>query len=239
MLIGMFGKSWKDDAAGAFPCNPVRLGPSLIDRRMTLRFLGAILVAAATGDVSGARGEGSQGMIGAALAMVVETADFFSFFHLERVTGAADVDAAGAIDYRPSSGKFRPLVRLRVVTDDHGVITGMSLVLLRSFIDDPANTLFARDIAKSFLQAAPPGEDAALLADLSADIEKRGKSGAPLIVGPNYRPPTGDPSPDYAVFTGETQKPVKRALPQTEFDMSATTEDGKPALAIAFEQRRR
>ncbi len=178
-------------------------------------------------------------MIGSPLATVAETADFFRFFHLERVAAPADVDAAGAIDYRPSGGKFRALVRVRVVTDGRGVITSMSLVLLRSFIDDPTNTVFARDIAKSFLQDAPPREDAALLADLSADIEKRGNSSAPLIVGPNYRPPTGDPSPDYAVFTGEMQKPAKRALPQTEFGMAPTTEDGKPALTITIEQRRR
>lgn len=235
----MFGKIWRNGADPALPRNSTRSGPSLFDRRMTLRLLGAIAVAAAASDVSSARGEGSNGMIGAPLATVAETADFFTFFHLERVAGPSDLAAAGAFDYRPSGGAFRALVRVRVMTDEHGAIASMSLVLLRSFIDDPANTVFARDIAKSFLQDAPPREDAALLADLSADIEKRGKSSATVVVGPNYQPPTGNPSPDYAVFTGEAQKPAKRALLQTQFSMAPTTEDGKPALIIAIEQRRR
>jgi hypothetical protein len=211
----------------------------MIDRRIALRLLSATFLAtAATTAISSARGEGSNGMIGSPLATVVETSDFFTFFHLERVGGPSDTNSAGTFDYRPSGGKFRPLVRVRVQTGERGVIAGMSLVLLRSFIDDPANTLFARDIAKSFLLGAPPRADATALADLKTDIEKRGKSSATLLVGPNYQPPTGEPSADYAVFTGEAQKPAKRSLPQTEFVMLPLSEDGKPALAMSFEQRR-
>jgi hypothetical protein len=211
----------------------------MIDRRSVLRLLAAaFLTAAAASNISSARSEASNGMIGSPLATVVATSDFFTFFHLERVAGPTDIDAAGTFDYRPSGGKFRPLVRVRVRTGEHGVIAGMSLVLLRSFIDDPANTLFARDIAKSFLSGAPPRADATALADLRTDIEKRGKSSATVLVGPNYQPPTGDPSPDYAVFTGEAEKPIKRALAQTEFVMLPVTEDGKPALAMSLERRR-
>jgi len=211
----------------------------MINLRSALRLLGAtFLAAAAATNMSSARSEASNGMIGSPLTTVVATSDFFTFFHLERVAGPTDTNAAGTFDYRPSGDKFRPLVRIRVRTGEHGVIAGMSLALLRSFIDDPANTLFARDFAKSFLSDAPPRADAAALADLRTDIEKRGKSSATLIVGPNYQPPTGDPSPDYAVFTGEAKKPIKRALKQTEFVMLPVTEDGKPALAMSLEQHR-
>jgi hypothetical protein len=234
----MSGRIGEDGAHPARDGGASRWGRRAFDRRAALRVLGGIVAVAAAGAASGARGEGPDGMIGAPLASVAATVDFFTFFHLQRVAGPADLAAAGAFDFRPSGEAFGALARVHVVTDEQGAIAGMSVALMRSFIDDPAKTTFARDIAKSFLIDAPPRQDAALLADLADDIEKRRKSGATLIVGPHYQPAVGDPSPEYAVFTGDSQTPARRALRRTDFSIAPTTEDDKPALIMAIELRR-
>ncbi len=201
----------------------------MLDRKLVLRLLVALLAFAGAG-ISSGRSEGVNGMIGAPLATAQERTDFFRFFHLERV----DEPAQGVVDFRPSGGKFRDLVRVRVIIDGQGAITAMSLVLMRAFIDDPALTLFARDIAQSFLRDAPGREDAARLADLAEDIATRGRPSGPVIVGPNFRRASGEPSLDYAVFTGARPGVALRSLARTTFSMEPIEEKGQQALELTL-----
>jgi hypothetical protein len=206
----------------------------MIDRRKACFSFGALLIAAAATIPARAYGEDPDGMIGAPLGKVAKSNEFFIFFQLERVASATDASSANATDFRPSGDKFRNLVRVRVITDEDGVINSMSLVLLRAFIDDPAVTRFARDISKSFLIGVPPQADARQILGLVRDIWTRGESSMPELRGPNYTPPTGEPTPDYAVFTGSVEKPALHTLGRTRFEMGPTREEGAPALVITF-----
>src|SRR5271166_5478089 len=76
--------------------------------------------------------------------------DFFTFFHLRQVESVAD-DEKTAITYKPQAPQFRDLVTVVLNVDPNQNIIGAQLALNRRFIVDPANQVFARDIAKSFL----------------------------------------------------------------------------------------
>ena len=93
------------------------------------------------------------GMIGADLGAVRLASDFFKFFHL---TPAGPANAQRTTDFRPSGPQFQLLARVSVTLDAQGKITAITLVVLRSFIDDSLNGPFARDIAKSYLSWALP-----------------------------------------------------------------------------------
>ena len=58
--------------------------------------------------------------------------------------------------FKPSGEKFHPLVTVKVTTDGAGRILALEMALARSFIDSPRDGIYARDIAKSFLQAGLP-----------------------------------------------------------------------------------
>jgi hypothetical protein len=175
--------------------------------------------AAATG---GVQAPAAGGMIGADLTAVRQSSDFFNFFHLAP-TGPAN--APGVIDFRPSGSEFTSLVDVGVTVDGADRITAMSLTLARSFIDDPANGVFARDIAKSFLQAAPPPADAQQVGLLATDISRTGAQG--------YVPQTAA----YGVFTGASQTPVAADLASTRFAMAPSSQGGAPALTLSFTAR--
>jgi CHAT domain-containing protein len=78
--------------------------------------------------------------------------EFFTFFDLRQVDSAAR-DGETAITYKPQARQFRDLVTAVLTVDASQNIVGAQLALNRSFIEDPANGVFARDIAKSFLLA--------------------------------------------------------------------------------------
>jgi hypothetical protein len=175
---------------------------------------------------AGVQAPAGGGMIGADLTAVRQGSDFFNFFHLAP-TGPAN--AQGVIDFRPSGSQFDQLVDVTVTVDGSDRITAMSLTLTRSFIDDPANGPFARDIAKSFLQAAPPPADAQQVSGLTNDINRAGGPAA----APGYVPQT----PAYAVFAGASQAPVAVGLASTAFAMAPSSEAGAPALTLSFTAR--
>jgi hypothetical protein len=156
-------------------------------------------------------------MIGADLNKVQRTRDFFIFFHLVP-TGPAN--AQGVTTFRPSGERFHDLVWLSVTTDRDARITAMTLMIRRSFIDDPKNGIFARDIVKSFIRDAPPKADANQLEALAHDIQPGGNN------------PSS--SPDYPVFTGAQQGPVEHHLTDTDFRMAPSSDSGYPALGLSF-----
>jgi len=172
----------------------------------------------------------AQGMIGEDLQTVRSTSDFFTFFHLEPTGPLA---APGTIEFRPSGPQFRPLVRVTATVDSQGKIVAMSLTVLRSFIDDPQNGVFAGDIVKSFLRGAPPLEDQAALVPLAEDIELRQKADV-VAFGAQPRLPARPPVPEYAVYTGASTDPVDRHLARTDFRMQPSNKAGQPALTLSL-----
>jgi len=78
--------------------------------------------------------------------------EFFTWFHLAPVGTPIAVDGSQAWhSFRPTGSAFQALVEVDVLSEADGKIEGASLGLDRSFIDDPRNGVFARDIAKSFM----------------------------------------------------------------------------------------
>lgn len=99
-----------------------------------------------------------------------EKEDFFQFFHLKK----------RAIDERDdlATHYFRPPSRDDVVvcvdTTKSGTILQMSLIVGRDFIDNPRTNIFARDLVKSFIEAATPATSARETSDVVSEIFLRG-----------------------------------------------------------------
>jgi hypothetical protein len=133
--------------------------------------------------------------------------DFFTFFNLEPV--GAPISAAGSQtwhSFRPSGAAFRKLVELDVLTAADGTIVAAYLGLDRSFIDDPGNGIFARDIAKSFLTwtVRKPSPE---IGNLIANLANPAASGTVVIMsGPAPAPPPPDTTGGYAVYLGHGQR---------------------------------
>jgi hypothetical protein len=97
--------------------------------------------------------------------------DFFKFFHLTEAGPRASEGGLAVVTFRPGGGPFQRLVKVVVAEDAGGVVRAMELTIDRPFVEDRANGIFARDIAKSFLRAAVPRADAAKIEDLANEIE--------------------------------------------------------------------
>jgi hypothetical protein len=118
-----------------------------------------------------AAGASARASVGGSLEEAKQT-DFFRFFAL--VEDGARAAAPGGLtvaSFRPRGGQFRQLVEVSLTLDGAGVVRAAELALARSFIDDPAKAVFARDVAKSFLRFAVPREDEAAVGDLANEIE--------------------------------------------------------------------
>jgi hypothetical protein len=129
--------------------------------------------------------------------------DFFKFFGLVEEGPRAQGGGLTVVPFRPRAGKFRELVRLTVGVSKGDVIREMELTLTRSFVDDPANGIFARDIAKSFLRSAVPDADAPRVNDLANEIEfpKELKGYVIARTRPDPKLPAR-PTEGYQVYTG-------------------------------------
>ncbi len=96
--------------------------------------------------------------------------DFFEFFHL-RKRAIDEGDELATHYFRPPS---RDDVVVCVDTDKSGTILQMSLIVGRDFIDNPKTNIFARDLVKSFIEAATPASSASETADVVSEIFLRG-----------------------------------------------------------------
>jgi hypothetical protein len=133
--------------------------------------------------------------------------DFFTFFHLTE-TGAPVAGAASEAwhSFRPSGPAFHDLVELDVLAKPDGTIDAVSLGMDRSFIDDPTNGIFARDLAKSFLawvDRTPSPQLNGLIANL-ADLSASG--GRILMRGPAPPPPPADATGGYDAYLGRAPR---------------------------------
>jgi hypothetical protein len=106
---------------------------------------------------------------------------FFTWFHLEQT--------ALGVCFQPSGEKFHDLVKLTVNTLPNGEIRAMTLAVKRSFIDG-RDSIFARDIAKSFLEAAVHGDG----------LENRDVT---ELINEIWNSPRDGRTPAYGVFLGQ------------------------------------
>lgn len=126
------------------------------------------------------------GSFGATGADVLTT-DFYSFFHLAETARSTRPDGV-RITYRPT-GRFRDVVSVDVdttATPPGGGLNGLRLRVGRSFVEDPRDGVFARDVVASFVRevAADHGDPDAVAALLD-ELRSR-----PLAGARNGRTPT-------------------------------------------------
>ena len=110
-----------------------------------------------------------------------QKADLFKHFCLEEEAPSE----TGTHSFRPHADLFKYLVLVTVSTNG-GKIDSMKLNIARSFIDDPANGIFARDLTKSFLLEAVPSADQYRYTGMSESLWKRtsgGGSGYDVYLG--------------------------------------------------------
>jgi hypothetical protein len=98
--------------------------------------------------------------------------EFWRFFNLQRVDSTTSANGRHVeLSFRPGGAMFRDLVLLKVTEVADSGVAAVDLTLNRSFVDDPRNGIFARDIARSLLRAAVPAADAGSIATLAQEIE--------------------------------------------------------------------
>jgi hypothetical protein len=147
---------------------------------------------------------GAFGALGDRLSDATKT-DLFTFFHLTRGTSTSDSHGHGVVAFAPSAPKFAPLAKVYMTVDSADRILRAHLLLARSFIDDPQNTVFARDFAKSFLRSAVARDDVPGLIPLANEIEMRDLH---MTVLRSSEAPSlpAQPSGAYLVFKGTSPK---------------------------------
>lgn len=104
--------------------------------------------------------------------------DFFVFFHL-RKRAIDERDNLATHYFRPSS---RGDIVVCVDTDKQGKILQMSLIVGRDFVDQPETNVFARDLVKSFIEAATPPAVAEQTSGVVNEIFFRGNELTPTRI---------------------------------------------------------
>jgi|GEM_PF-701919 len=144
----------------------------------------------------------SFGNLGENLEQAKQT-EFFRFFHLEQ-SQVSKSEGSTVTAFKPTGEKFRPLVTIKVTTDGASRILALEMALARSFIDDPRDGVFARDIAKSFLQAALPAPRDWETTDLINEIQFQATSTMTIIKHPANEPKLPEkPTPGYLTYLGK------------------------------------
>lgn len=109
-----------------------------------------------------------------------EASEFVQFFHLQQVFQAPDTAHPGTtLTVLGSTGQFKGVVNLMLTTTDGDpAVTRAGLMVRRDFIDGPATAVFARDVAKSFLEIST-GRDVPEVQALHDHLWKHQPSDAP------------------------------------------------------------
>lgn len=109
--------------------------------------------------------------------------EFFQFFEFKVVGVSITEDGFMEILFKPPKGTTtRTSVKLHVVLEKGGEIKRMQLELNRKFINDAKQGMFARDVAKSFIQAGVHSEDYESARPVVNEIFFRQKL-TPIILG--------------------------------------------------------
>lgn len=179
-----------------------------------------------------ARGEPAGGLLGQSLA-AARSNDLFTFFNLAQTSSRPCGDGQ-ALGFRPTGGTFHSLAAVEVLTDAHGTIAAMTLMLDRAFINDPANGVFARDIAKSFLGDVAGPRAGASFAGLTQEIESGLSSGTTIYRSGAAPPaPSGPPSPGYQAFLGALPS-ARLSAAGAVLDLANVQQAGKGVLRMSF-----
>lgn len=102
--------------------------------------------------------------------------DFFSFFRFTMVGMTVTRDGFSCIMFKPPRGSMlRQCAELEITLSLEGRVKRMSMRLKRRCIDDLRQGMFARDVAKSFIQAGIPDKDSEAVSDLINEIFFRQK----------------------------------------------------------------
>jgi len=197
--------------------------------RKLLAFVSLIL-SGVTGSQAATSGGTSPGLLGTDLTRARSRSDYFQFFNLE-LTGPAQPLANGGqiLSFKPSGSDFHQLVTVYVETDSTGLISALRVIIARSFIDDPQNGVFARDLIKSSLLTGVSEGDAGNLNELATEILYRNLKRTLL----SRSEPTlsATPSAAYLVVEG-TNSEWETTLTSSTIKLTNQTQENRPALVI-------
>lgn len=200
-----------------------------LPQRLRLGLLSVLMIV--VGGRASAKNENTSGLLGGDLAFARTHSDYFEFFHLEP-SGDAQPSAGGKMNcFKPTGPAFRQVVAVYVETNPEDSIVGIRVVLARSFIEDPQNGIFARDLIKSSLLSAVSATDAATLRDLGTEILHRDARRTLLVGKEPLLSPT--PSAAYLVVSGVDQT-WEAKLQASKIRLSNETEEGRPSLIITI-----
>jgi hypothetical protein len=169
--------------------------------------------------------------------------DFYSWFHLGQTGAIRHDDGRRTTAYR-SIGQFRELAVLYIEAGADGWTDAMYLQVVRSFVDDPREGIFARDLIASFIREAAAGQGfddgvASLLQTLrNPPLPRRGE-----VVYTNSNPIPflprlpGDFGPALPVCDG-TEASFYTSLASTFWRMSNDVIDGVGTLTLSFQRSR-
>ncbi len=178
----------------------------------------------------------SFGNLGETLEQAKQT-DFFHFFHLEQ-SQVSKSDGSTVTAFKPSGEKFRPLVTVKVTTDAAGRIQALEMALARSFIDDPREGVFARDIAKSFLLAGLPAPRDGETTDLINEIQFQGTSTMTIIQRRAEIPKLPEkPTPGYLTYLGKQTSYEHRLPPDYLLHLVNETEGAAAVLVFSVQSK--
>jgi hypothetical protein len=159
--------------------------------------------------------------------------DFFTFFHLEQ-TGESAAKNGKVIVFQPTSDKFHALVHLYLTVDSKAQIQGAELEISRAFVDSSSDGIFARDIAKSFLQTAVDPQDADKVDNLIKEIGQLLGTDKPVLAHPDSVPkPAGAPSDGYMAYLGKRES-FQLSLPHGQTLSMENPTSKPPVLKISF-----
>ena len=168
--------------------------------------------------------------------------DFYRWFHLEQTATIRNEDGRTTTAYR-SVGQFRELAVLHIEAGADGWTDAMCLQVARSFVDDPREGVFARDLIASFIREAAAGQGyedgiAALLLDLRNPPPPRRGEAAYTNSNPIPFMPRlpGDFGPAMAVCDG-TEASFYTGLTTTFWHMSNDVIDGVGTLTLSFQRQ--
>jgi hypothetical protein len=201
-------------------------------RKFPVGLFPILLVVSDVQGASAANKDNTSGLLGTKLAFAQAHSDYFQFFNLEPV-GDAQSSVDGQIaSFKPTGSAFRQLVTVYVKTDAKQIITGVRLVIARSFVDDQKNGIFARDLIKSSLLASVNAIDAASLQDLATEILYRDVKRTILAGNEPHLSPT--PSAAYLVVSAANPS-WETKLQSSKIRFSNETEEDRKSLVIAID----
>ena len=171
------------------------------------------------------------GLLGTDFKQARSQADYFRFFNLEPIGPTQHLEnGEQLLAFKPTGAALRDLVTIYVQTDPNGLISMLRVVIARSFIDDPRNGVYARDLIKSSLLDCLSESDAGNLKELADEIQFRDLKGT-LLVRSELPTLPAMPSAAYLVVNGTTSA-WETTFSSTKIKLTNETGENRPVLVI-------